>query len=175
MDLKVGDKVRFLDSTGEGVIVEILDGGIARVEDEHGFDDQWPVTQIVKVAGRNEEHVAYNKVQYRQGEKEADSFKPKKYPEHPNVLLVDLHAERMISNPSVYSKDYILDLQMNTLQKAIETAKRKQKRELIVVHGDGSGFLKKKVREVLDRFPEIREVIDAPYDMYGNGATQAFL
>ena len=175
MGLKPGDKVRFLDTTGEGVVIKVLDNKMVVVEDEYGFDNEWTVSQLVKVSGRTEEHAAYNKVQYRQGEKEADSFKPKKYPEHPNVLLIDLHAERMISNPSIYSKDYILDLQINALQKAIETAKRKQKRELIVVHGDGSGFLKRKVREVLDRFPEIREVIDAPYDVYGTGATQAFL
>ena len=36
--LKIGDKVRFLNDAGEGVVTQILENGQVMVEDDNGFE-----------------------------------------------------------------------------------------------------------------------------------------
>lgn len=48
--LKVGDRVRFLNAVGGGVVKGIKDRNIVLVEDEDGFDVPVPVSELVVVA-----------------------------------------------------------------------------------------------------------------------------
>ena len=48
-DIKVGDNVRFLNTTGSGVVKAIRGGGIIEVEDETGFDIPVLASEIVVV------------------------------------------------------------------------------------------------------------------------------
>ena len=51
-DIKAGDKVRFMDAVGEGVVVEVLSGDKIKVEDEDGFDREYHRKELVVVGDR---------------------------------------------------------------------------------------------------------------------------
>ncbi|MEM7161396.1 MAG: Smr/MutS family protein [Bacteroidota bacterium] len=170
MQFKVGDKVRFLDQQGEGIVIGIIDDRTVTVQDESGFDYPYPTQQLVAVHSRAAEHHLYNS---KQIEKE-DEEKPYVAFTDSAVNFIDIHAHRLISNPEAYSKDYILDIQMNAVKKALSRSKSKKERSLIIIHGEGKGALKSKVRKLLNEFTEIKEVQDASYEKFGKGATEAF-
>lgn len=58
--IKIGDRVKFLSDTGEGVVTQIK-GAIATVSMEDGFDVPAPLTELVAVA-REEELEAISKI-----------------------------------------------------------------------------------------------------------------
>lgn len=49
MDIKIGDKVRYLNAVGGGVVTAILPDGGCMVEDESGFDIPFPRSELVVV------------------------------------------------------------------------------------------------------------------------------
>ena len=44
----------------------------------------------------------------------------------------------------------------------------------MIIHGEGKGVVKKKVRRLLNEMDEVKEVQDASYELFGQGATEAF-
>lgn len=55
--LKVGDRVRFLNAVGGGVVKGIKDRNIVLVEDEDGFDVPVPVSELVVVAEEQDQRM----------------------------------------------------------------------------------------------------------------------
>lgn len=51
MNFKVGDTVRFLNTTGEGVIVKIVDSNLVEVKDESGFNIPVLKSELVLIPG----------------------------------------------------------------------------------------------------------------------------
>jgi len=49
MNCKIGDKVRFLNSTGGGIVVRFLNKNIVAVQDEDGFDIPVPISEVVVI------------------------------------------------------------------------------------------------------------------------------
>lgn len=49
--MKIGDKVRFLNDVGGGIIAGIQSGNIVLVEDEDGFQIPTAMTDVVVVGG----------------------------------------------------------------------------------------------------------------------------
>ena len=47
MSFKVGDKVRFLNTDGFGVVVNILDSTKVEVENEYGFEEIYDLKELV--------------------------------------------------------------------------------------------------------------------------------
>ena len=58
MQIKVGDRVKFLNEVGEGVVVE-LKGSVVVVEDENGFDNEYPTSELLVVGCKAEEAEMY--------------------------------------------------------------------------------------------------------------------
>ena len=170
MQFKVGDKVRFLDQQGEGTVIGIIDDKTITVQDESGFDYPYAVQQLVAVQSRAEEHSLYNS----KGIQKEEQAKPYVAFSDNRVNFIDIHAHRLISNPEAYSKEYLLDIQLNAVKQAINRSKNKKERSLVIIHGEGKGALKSKVRKLLAEFTEVKEVQDASYEKFGKGATEAF-
>ncbi len=172
MQFKIGDKVRFLDQEGEGKVIGIIDEKTLTVEDESGFDYPYAISQLVAVNSRSLEHQAYNS---RPIQKE-DALEQKRYKAFNDISVnhIDIHAHRLISNPEAYSVEYILDVQLNSVKAALRKSIQKKERSLIVIHGEGKGALKSKVRKVVSEYTEVKEVQDASYEKFGKGATEVF-
>ena len=47
MQFKVGDSVKFLNATGSGKVLRILGGDKIEVENEHGFEEIFPISELV--------------------------------------------------------------------------------------------------------------------------------
>lgn len=55
MQFKKGDKVRFLNETGEGIFIRTTGGGMAVVQVEDGFEYPFPLNQLVPVKSHERE------------------------------------------------------------------------------------------------------------------------
>ena len=56
--VKVGDRVKFLNDVGEGVVIKV-GTSIAIVEDESGFDHEYDLAELLPVGGEVEEEERY--------------------------------------------------------------------------------------------------------------------
>lgn len=172
MQFKIGDKVRFLDQAGEGKVIGIVDAQTITVEDETGFDYPYAISQLVAVQDRSLEHQAYNSKPIQKEEKE--EAKVYKAFTDDSINHIDIHAQRLISNPEAYSIEYILDVQLNAVKAALRKSIQKKERSLVIIHGEGKGALKSKVRKAVSLYTEVKEVQDGSYEKFGKGATEVF-
>jgi hypothetical protein len=92
-----------------------------------------------------------------------------------DTLEVDLHMDEVTLKHSQLAPAAILALQMSRFHAAIEEAKSKNLRRLVVIHGLGQGTLKMQIRkELQEKFPTYIYQ-DASFKEYGFGATMVHL
>lgn len=89
-------------------------------------------------------------------------------------MEIDLHIEELLDNYYGMSNFEIVQVQLNTFQKALDKAISEHYRKLIVIHGVGNGRLKQEVRAILATYSNLR-FHDASYAKYGFGATEVEL
>lgn len=65
MNCKIGDKVRFLNSTGGGIVVRFTSKNIVAVQDEDGFEIPVPVNEIVVINEKNDSVFTSESYAYR--------------------------------------------------------------------------------------------------------------
>ena len=171
MEFKIGDKVRFLDQVGEGEVIGIVDNNTVTVLDGTGMDFDFLKSKLVLSGSRMNDHRSYDQ---KPIQKEESSVKEYKAFNDDSVNHIDIHAHRLISNPEGYSQDYIVDMQLNEVKKAVRRSIQKKAKSLVVIHGEGKSVVKKKVRRLLHELEEVKEVQDASYEKFGQGATEAF-
>lgn len=76
---------------------------------------------------------------------------------------VDLHLR------SGYSQPDAIDRQLSRFRGELESAVRRGEREIIFIHGQGSGRLREEIRQILtDNYPSFI-FQDAPFSRYGFG------
>jgi dsDNA-specific endonuclease/ATPase MutS2 len=68
----------------------------------------------------------------------------------------------------------MLNIQMETAQRQLEFALKKNIRKVVFIHGVGAGVLKEELGFLLRRYPQIN-YYDADYQKYGLGATEAYI
>ena len=89
--------------------------------------------------------------------------------EFPDAL--DLHAERLLGDTSRLTSGEIVDQQLRHVAEYLEAAIRVGIPRVHIVHGKGSGVLRKRVHELLDRMGDIEGYRAEYHPKYGNGAT----
>lgn len=89
--------------------------------------------------------------------------------------LIDLHAEKLIDNPARLDAMQILDLQLKTFDKFLEEAIAHGLKQLIVIHGVGTGKLKEEIHEILRYRKEVASFVNRLHPHFGFGATEIFL
>lgn len=186
MQFKLGDKVRFLNEVGEGVITEVLSENAVMVENQDGFDYRYAITDLVSTAPKEDykldgiEHVesVNEKVQSESKSKKLDEFY-KKFNHLDKVNReeheIDLHIEELIDSHRGMSNTQILSVQMANFNRELNVAMRQGSRKLIAIHGVGEGVLRAEIRkEIHYNYPEF-QTHDANYKKYGYGATEIVL
>lgn len=178
MKLKVGDKVRFLDDVGEGVITEIT-SAIAIVEDEHGFDKKYNLNQLVK-ASRNEDYSIDNLDALNQKERGPavdfyKKFNHVKKSKSSDFMEVDLHIENLIDSHRGMDNYQIVQVQMSNFRRSLNLALSRRLKKIVFIHGVGQGVLRNEIREELKEMHPNFEFYDASYHDYGQGATEVLL
>lgn len=181
--LQIGDKVKFLDEVGEGIIVAFTDKNTAVVELQSGLQINYSISQLVpskeilKPVNKNDKP---QKKEIIRGvkriiiEKESnEEIKKSKKHQRKNTSKkeVDLHIEALIHNHKHLSNAQILEIQRQHFIKHLEEAILNNLSGIIFIHGVGNGVLKAEIRKILDSYPCV-EYCDASYSKYGFGATE---
>lgn len=162
MVFKVGDRVAYLNSTGEGKVLEIK-GDEILVEDENGFSDWYHSSELVK---RNQFEIG--EVRFKDTKPRQASQGPKITP---NKMVIDLHFDQLVDYPKNFTAFEKLEIQLREAKKSIESCKRSGIKKLILIHGVGEGRLKEEVHTMLERMDRLR-FYDASLAEYGRGATE---
>lgn len=86
---------------------------------------------------------------------------------------IDLHIEK------IRPKDYdqlaageILDLQLKTLERSISKCLAEGIGKLVVIHGVGSGLLKREIQQLLKTYAHVKDFREAARTKYGSGASE---
>ncbi|MFT6746283.1 MAG: hypothetical protein ACJAZ2_000622 [Glaciecola sp.] len=87
---------------------------------------------------------------------------------------VDLHIEHLVDNWKNMSNGEIVQQQLSEARSRIDDAILAGKHRLVIIHGVGSGTLKKEVRKLIGTYPGIR-FEEGHFSVYGAGATLVHL
>ena len=192
-EIKVGDRVKFLNDVGEGVVLEIKIGK-AVVEDADGFDCEYDLSELIAVGGAEEEAEMYgNKLPDLDQllKRDISEEKQKKIQEHFEIkyakaratnqrrrgehMEVDLHLHELVDDMSGLKDRTKLDIQLNHFERMMKIALEQKIRRVIFIHGVGQGVLRHQIRSRLEMFYPNCSVRDANPREYGSGASEVFV
>ncbi len=188
MNFLPGDKVRFLNETGEGIVKKILSSNIILVETNDGFEQSFLVNELVAI--KNESDYNVDGVDFNESIKEKinsefnndeeskfkQKFKHLKKYGHEDEMIIDLHIQELIDSYRGMSNAQILMVQKNHFRNKLHLAMNKGFKKIIVIHGKGKGVLKQEIlNELNDEYPELK-YYDASFKEYGyKGATEILI
>ena len=165
MELIVGERVAYLNSTGEGKVLEIK-GDEVLVEDDNGFSNWYYFSELVR------------RSDFIIGDVRIKDSPPKPKDSVTQILsnkkVVDLHFDQLVDYPKNFSAFEKLEIQLREAKKALESCKKSGIKKLILIHGVGEGRLKEEVHSMLERMDRLR-FYDASLAEYGRGATEVEL
>jgi hypothetical protein len=88
--------------------------------------------------------------------------------------VVDLHIEKLVSNPARLNAGSMLGIQLETFERKITDANLHKVPSMVFIHGVGTGTLKREMRERLKGYEFVKNFESADPVKYGNGATVVF-
>jgi hypothetical protein len=107
----------------------------------------------------------------RSGYKVYDAGKARQHLE-PAKYEVDLHIEKLSPDPGKMSNFEMITLQLATFEKYLQLAIAHHQREMIAIHGVGSGKLRDEIHEILRLTKEVTFFTNRYHPKYGYGATE---
>jgi len=192
-EIKVGDRVKFLNDLGEGVVLEIKDD-ILVVEDENGFNREYKSNDLINVGAADEEREMYgNKLPdlsevlardicEEKQKKIQEEFELKyanarvtNQKKRGEYMEVDLHFHKLVEDISGLKDRTKLDIQLNHFERMMKIATEQRIRRVVFIHGVGQGVLRHQIRSRLDMYYPNCTVRDANPREYGYGATEVLL
>ncbi len=180
----IGDKVRFLNADGHGVIIKIVDENHVELENEYGFEEIFNVSELVPEGKREDyqtdnlsfDKQVHSKIKSDKSPKQEDELKRKfKHLEDYGMKdrdLIDLHIENLIDSHRGMNNSDILNVQMTFFRRFLNMSINKQHQKIVVIHGVGEGVLRHEIRKELDVYYVNLEYYDASYEEFGFGATE---
>ena len=184
MNLKIGDKVRFLNSDGHGIITKILDLERVELENNFGFLEEYKISELVperKQEDYQTENLTFDKeIKSKINAEKTNNknFDLKRKFRHlqrygsKEIVVLDLHIENLIDSHNGMSNSAILKIQMTHFKTFLNKSIDKKQRKIVVIHGVGEGVLRHEIRKELDIYHPYFEYYDASYDEFGYGATE---
>ena len=192
-EIKVGDRVKFLNDVGEGVVLEIK-CDIFVVEDEDGFNREYKSHDLINVGAADDERYMYDnklpdlsevlardiseerqkKIQEEFEFKYANARKTNQK-KRGEFMEVDLHFHELVEDMSGLKDRTKLDIQLNHFERMMKIATEQRIRRVVFIHGVGQGVLRHQIRSRLDMYYPNSTVRDANPREYGYGATEVFL
>lgn len=184
MNFKIGDKVRFLNSDGHGIITKILDLERVELENNYGFLEEYKISELVperKQEDYQTENLAFDqeiKSKLNSEKTNNKNFDLKRKFRHlesygsKEIVVLDLHIENLIDSHNGMSNSAILKIQMSHFKSFLNKSIDKKQRKIVVIHGVGEGVLRHEIRKELGIYHPYFEYYDASYDDFGYGATE---
>lgn len=184
MTFKIGDKVRFLNSDGYGIITKILGLNTVDLENNFGFQEEYKISELVPERSQNDyktdnlsfDNQLKSKINSDKTNKNLTDLKRKfnhleKYGSNDRVVI-DLHIENLIDSYKGMSNGEILKIQMTRFKRFLNNSIDRRQRKVVVIHGVGEGVLRHEIRKELDIYHPYFEYYDASYEEFGYGATE---
>jgi hypothetical protein len=190
-EIKKGDKVRFLNEVGGGVVIDIFSDGTATVEGEDGFDMKYKLKELMLVMSSEDEMEAYNnklpdlasilaqdvdekrqkaiQEQFDIKYSNARATDQKRSGEH---MVIDLHIHELVDDQSGLQDRTKLDIQLNHFERMMRIAGEQRVRRVVFIHGVGQGVLRHQIRSRLEMYYPDCTVRDGNPREFGAGATE---
>ncbi len=89
--------------------------------------------------------------------------------------IVDLHIEKLVENPSRFTKREMMDIQLERFDQMLDRAVAQGLREATFIHGVGNGFLKNEIHRRLERHKQVKSFALDSFERFGFGATRLLL
>jgi DNA-nicking Smr family endonuclease len=191
MELKIGDRVKFLNDHGEGKVTGFVRPGFVMVEDKDGFAYEHAITELVLVGNWNKEYDRYQKTQpdimdvvernldQNVAKKANDQFKllyknkdATSFQRKGEIMEVDLHIHELLDTHNGMSNSEIIAVQLEHFERTLRIAENKKIQRVVYIHGVGQGVLRAEIRKMIHDYYPNCEFMDAPYSHYGYGATE---
>ena len=86
--------------------------------------------------------------------------------------VVDLHIEQLTRDSAKMSNSAMLQLQLDTFEKQLESAIASGMADITFIHGLGNGTLRTELHKRLGRHPHVQYYEDAQKEKFGYGATK---
>jgi hypothetical protein len=172
--LKVGDRASVLNDSIKGKIV-LIDGGKAVLEDEHGFEWEYRIDQLVPHKTSSDYRLDDLSLSKDITEKIKDQLVEEGH--QLKSFEIDLHIEELIEDHRNMTNHEILTKQMNVCRGFIQNAIQKGLPRVVLIHGKGEGVLKAEIHSFLNKLRHHNHVHleyhDASFAEYGfGGATE---
>ncbi|XCI74869.1 MAG: Smr/MutS family protein [Flavobacteriales bacterium] len=174
--LKIGDKVSVVDEMITGHVVNIQEKKITLLND-FGFEEDYSIDQLVRINKNlvaDMEHSWIDKDVVKTKEESPSKQRLRSKSKRNQPLEIDLHIDKLIEFPQRFSNHEMLQIQLDTAQKVIEKAIKKNLKQLIFIHGHGQGVLRGELYRLLAIYPNIRH-FDASFQKYKFGATEIYI
>ena len=174
---KVGDKVRLLNEKGEGVVTKVVNSTLLEVAID-GFDFRYHPSDLVIITTDDElqnpkYHKNYEDKDRKTIKKNSDKVQVKRKIDATTVEI-DIHIHELTDRYKHLTNGEIINIQLDTLVRELDRAIQNNMDKVIVIHGVGTGVLKREVRTILKQYANI-EFYDASYQRYGYGATEVII
>jgi len=187
MDLKIGDRIKVVDDDLAGWVRCILSNDLILIEDDHGFEREYPAGALI-IENGNEEYgrLDENAEWAASHEKRSDTLKNVKKVDAkikkglqqrkaPDVdMEIDLHLHEIIDNERGMSDAEKIQYQISYFERMLEKAIREKKKKVVFIHGIGKGRLREEMRRVMSFYTNVR-YFDADHRKYGSGATEVHI
>lgn len=189
-----GDRVRFLNETGEAKVIQMISAVEVLIEDESGFDYPYPANELVLIENTEREEEAYRSkepgmreiltrnVDSSQLDRAQKDFKVKYKNEaatnarkRGEFLEVDLHMHELVDSDVGLDPGDKLDIQMKHFERMMRRAEQEHISRIVFIHGIGQGVLRSEIRKHLKMYYPHARFHDGSYAEYGYGATEVRL
>ena len=165
MEFKIGDRVKFKDAVGEGLVVK-TDGSEIWVQDSFGFEEVYEAIDLLLIGA--EIDIGHLIV------KDETSAKCRPASQQVGRLTIDLHSHELLDTTNGMKPYDILNYQIQCAADTIKEARRRNISKVLIIHGKGKGRLQEEVHDMLRRLGG-NEFYFANYKEGGYGATEVRL
>ena len=170
MNFNVGDKVKVIDETSEGIILrfELVDKAVVEID---SFEYSYNLSKLILLESYYPVIISEREIREKEAEPEKKvSQKHKKGA----VIEVDLHIHELVDSAIGMSNSDMLLLQLSKFRKELERAISDRANKVVFIHGVGEGVLCSAIRRELKQYSAV-SFSDAPCLEYGKGATEVII
>jgi len=190
--LKIGDKVRFLNDVGEGVVTQVLENDCYMVEDDNGFEYTHPSTELIGIENAKIESQAYDRAiptvleilhqeitpahqkrvekEFKTKYKEAQSASSTR-----DEFEVDLHLHAIVDSQRGLSPAVMLELQIAHFERMLQIGIRQRTKKMVFIHGIGQGVLRHQIWSRVEQYYPDCSCKSADPRKFGSGATEVWI
>ncbi len=179
---KAGDKVKFLNDVGGGIITEVTRGGMVKVLRDDGIELPFALKEIMHDQDIHEITIPEDVFEEEMIEPEpelhevivAETPLIDRYFIAPRFAEVDMHIWELTDHYNKMTNGEMLNLQLDFFRLCLESAIDNNYTKVVFIHGVGNGRLKHEIHQILDEY-KFLDYHAASMKDYGVGATEVLI